>query len=322
MDFFEQAGKMSVGSRLRRLTETVSENASRIYALYGIDLEPRWFPVFYLLSQNGPRPVTELAREIGHSHPAVSKVLGEMVKKGIVTLTRDATDGRRRLAELSDKGKAISSAIPEQYADVTNAIEKLMQQCRHDLWRAIEEWEYLLERKSLLQRVREERKAREGGKVSIVDYRPQHARLFRELNEEWIKEWFTFEEADRRVLEDPDGAILDKGGHILVALYEGRGAGVCALQKMDDPLYDYELVKMAVASSFRGKRIGQLLGEAAIDWARRKGATRLYIESNTILKPAVSLYRKLGFRKIRGRPSPYRRCNIQMELKLDGAARA
>ena len=51
--------------------------------------------------------------------------------------------------------------------------------------------------------------------------------------------------------------------------------------------------------------------------ARALGATRLYLESNTKLGSALSLYYKLGFRKtVAGTPSPYERCNIQMELLL------
>jgi hypothetical protein len=35
-----------------------------------------------------------------------------------------------------------------------------------------------------------------------------------------------------------------------------------------------------------------------------------------VLTPAISLYGKLGFKKIVGPPTPYQRCNIQMELAL------
>ncbi|MBU0766115.1 MAG: hypothetical protein KJ607_14930, partial [Bacteroidetes bacterium] len=54
-----------------------------------------------------------------------------------------------------------------------------------------------------------------------------------------------------------------------------------------------------------------------IDKAKELGALNLYLESNTILKLALNLYHKLGFRKIAGRPTPYKRCNIQMELVLN-----
>ena len=53
-----------------------------------------------------------------------------------------------------------------------------------------------------------------------------------------------------------------------------------------------------------------------IEKAKEAGFKRLYLESNTILKPAINLYYKLGFKKITGAPSPYERSNIQMELIL------
>ena len=66
--------------------------------------------------------------------------------------------------------------------------------------------------------------------------------------------------------------------------------------------------------AYHGLGIGKKLGLALIYWASQRGAKHIYLESNTILGPAIRLYEKLGFRKIEGRPTPYRRCNIQMEL--------
>jgi GNAT superfamily N-acetyltransferase len=92
---------------------------------------------------------------------------------------------------------------------------------------------------------------------------------------------------------------------------------------MDDPEYDFELAKMAVSPLMQGKNIGWLLGNAVIEKAKSLGAGKIYLESNTILKPAINLYHQLGFRKVAGHPTPYERCNIQMELVLpSGAASA
>ena len=124
------------------------------------------------------------------------------------------------------------------------------------------------------------------------------------------------EEADYKALDHPETYILNKGGKILVALYNGEALGVCALIKMEDPDYDFELAKMAVSPKAQGKNIGWLLGQAIVNTAREMGASKIYQESNTILKPAINLYHKLGFQKVVGRPTPYQRCNIQMELDL------
>ena len=316
MEFFNQAGKMAIGSRLRMLTEKITEDAAQIYKLYDIDMNPKWFPVFYVLSAGETKTITDIAKEIGHSHPSVSKIIREMAKHRLVVEKKDKDDGRRNMVSLSPIGKEITTKITDQYADVNHAIEQLTSQTQNNLWKAIEEWEFLLEQKTLLQRVSEQRKERESQKVQIIDYNPKYKEAFKKLNEQWITTWFKMEEADHRSLDNPQGYILDKGGHILVALYNNEPVGVCALIKMDDPEYDFELAKMAVSPTVQGKNIGWLLGNAITEKARSSGAAKIYLESNTILKPAINLYHKLGFHKVAGRSTPYERCNIQMELSL------
>jgi GNAT superfamily N-acetyltransferase len=153
-------------------------------------------------------------------------------------------------------------------------------------------------------------------KIKIVDYEESYRAVFRDLNVEWISTFFKMEENDYKSLDHPDTYILEKGGYILVALYEGEPLGVCALIKMNDPDFDYELAKMAVSPKAQGKQIGWILGQAVIEKAKSLGAKKLFLESNTILTPAINLYYKLGFVKILDRPSPYERSNIQMSLTI------
>lgn len=160
----------------------------------------------------------------------------------------------------------------------------------------------------------DQKKQREAKDIQIVAFEDKYAKAFRDLNVEWISTYFKMEDADRKSLDHPQKNIINKGGEILVALYKNEPVGVCALIKMNDPEYDYELAKMAVSPLMQGKGIGFLLGNAVIARAKELGAKNLYLESNTKLKPAISLYNKLGFRKVAGRATPYERCNIQMEL--------
>lgn len=312
MDFYTRTGKMALGSRLRRLSEQMTEQAAGIYDLYQVDLQPKWFPVFYSLSATGERSITDIAREIGHTHPSVSQIVREMASKGYVIEKKGAADGRKNFVALSPAGQQLREKMQPQIDDVTAAIEKTMKETHHDIWKAIGEWEFLLERKDLLQRVREEKKRRESASVEIADYIPAWQAAFRQLNEEWITRYFHMEEDDYKALDHPQEYILDKGGHIFMALYRGEAVGTCSLIKMADG--GYELAKMAVSPRTQGLGIGYLLGQACIEKARALGARRVYLESNTSLKPAINLYHKLGFRKVAGPPSPYERCDIQMEL--------
>ncbi len=314
MDFYDKIGKVVLGSRLRRLSELLTEQAAQVYEMYGIDMQPKWFPVFYALAEGGEKSITEIAVEIGQSHPSVSTIVKEMIRKGVVETSQANGDGRKNYVGLSSKGLEINERIQSQCLDVNSAVETALAQTQYNLWKAMEEWEFLLGQKSLLKRVADEKKIRESRDVQIVAYRPEYKKAFRDLNEEWITANFKMEESDYKSLDHPQEYIIDRGGFIFIAVYEGKPVGACALIKMDDDMF--ELAKMAVSPAAKGKGIGVLLGNACIEQAKAVNAKKLYLESNTKLKPAINLYHKLGFKKVTGVPSPYERCNIQMELSL------
>lgn len=150
--------------------------------------------------------------------------------------------------------------------------------------------------------------------VQILDFEPQHAYMFRALNEEWITRYFVMEEADHKSLGNPQGYIIDKGGYILMASYQGEIVGTCALVNDGDGVY--ELAKMAVTPKAQGLQIGKQLGEAAIQKARSVGARMVYLVSNRRLETALNLYRRLGFVEVPMPPSIYERADIKMELPL------
>jgi DNA-binding MarR family transcriptional regulator/GNAT superfamily N-acetyltransferase len=314
MEFYNKVGKMALGSRLRRLSEKLTDQAGEVYKVYDIDMNPKWFPVFYALAEGEDKSIMQIAQEISHSHPSVSTIVKEMVKNGVAQEIANKTDGRKNFIRLTDKGQGINEQIQVQYVDVNAAVETALNETQYNIWKAIEEWEFLLEQKSLLNRVIDQKKLRESADVQIVAYIPEYQPAFKRLNEEWITQYFKMEETDYKSLDHPGDYILNKGGYILMALYNNEPVGACALIKMEDDMY--ELAKMAVSPKAKGKGIGFILGQACVAKAKSLGAKRLYLESNTILKPAINLYHKLGFKKITGIPSPYERCNIQMMLEL------
>jgi GNAT superfamily N-acetyltransferase len=152
--------------------------------------------------------------------------------------------------------------------------------------------------------------------ITLRDFRPGDQPIFRQLNEEWISHHFTLEPADLKALDHPEEYILAPGGCILLAEVARQVVGTCALIKMPDGC-SYELAKMAVSPAAQGRQIGFLLGQAAVQRVHDLGGTRVYLESNSQLAPALALYRKLGFQDVAApNPSPYARADVQMELLL------
>ncbi|CAM3443612.1 bifunctional helix-turn-helix transcriptional regulator/GNAT family N-acetyltransferase [Flavobacterium chungbukense] len=316
MEFFNKVGKVALGSRLRLMTASFTDDAAKIYELYGVDFNPKWFPVFYTIAEDREITITEIANEIGHSQPSVSKIIQEMIGAGILEEGIKTEDKRKNNVVLTKKGIQISQQIKQQLLDIDIAVEGLISEAKHNLWAAVEEWEFLLQQKSLFKRVSDQKKLRESKNVEIVEYDSKHKEAFKSLNVEWISTYFEMEESDYKALDNPEEYIINKGGKILVALYENEPVGVCALIKTNVADYDFEMAKMAVSPKAQGKSIGWLLGNAIVEKARELGADKIYLESNTILKPAINLYYKLGFEKVFGLDTPYKRCNIQMELVL------
>ncbi|PKF75178.1 GNAT family N-acetyltransferase [Chryseobacterium sp. PMSZPI] len=152
--------------------------------------------------------------------------------------------------------------------------------------------------------------------VQIIAYEPQYKVAFKTLNVEWIKTFFVMEEGDYKLLDNPEEKILNKGGHIVFALLDGEVVGTCALVKANDEPLTFELSKMAVSPEAQGKKIGYLLGNALVEKAKELKAEKIFLETNSILVPAIKLYEKLGFKHIPVTNAGYDRVDVQMELDL------
>lgn len=153
----------------------------------------------------------------------------------------------------------------------------------------------------------------QNNEVKIEAYDPKYKEAFKTLNEEWIKTFFVMESGDYKLLDNPEEHIINKEGHIVFALLDNEVVGTCALVKTEDPL-TYELSKMAVSPKAQGKKIGYLLGQALVDKAKELNANKIFLETNSVLVPAIKLYEKLGFKHIPVSHSAYDRCDTQMEL--------
>lgn len=158
-------------------------------------------------------------------------------------------------------------------------------------------------------------------KYRIVEFdrdRPDHRTAFRDLNLAWIETHFVVEEPDRYELEDPENHILAHGGRVFLAESADpqRAAivGACAL--IVEPGPTFKLAKMAVHESARGQGVGRALAQATIDAARASGARQVELLSNTLLEPAIALYRSLGFVDAPLSRTDYARANIKMVLDL------
>ena len=155
--------------------------------------------------------------------------------------------------------------------------------------------------------------------IAILPYEPRYQPDFKRLNLEWISQYFTVEAHDLEQLDQPEVYVLPNGGQIFfarrgVAKHGNDIVGCVAV--VNTGLTGFELAKMAVSPQAQGQGIGKQLALAAIDYARQLGVKTLWLESNRVLTPALTMYERVGFREVPSVPTPYARADIRMELAL------
>ncbi len=316
-DALQALGELGFASRLKRLSDRLMRDVSKVYAELDVNFEARWFAVLYTLAKDSPASITGLADSLGLTHAAINHTAGEMSDAGLIKSVRDRKDERRRLLSLSARGKALVGKLQPIWKEIRRATAELIDETGTDFIGGLEKIEARLDRLSMSERILAGKKGDAAPAARIVDYRPAYKKHFKALNLEWINKYFKVEPLDRELLSDPNGKIIRRGGAILYALVGDKVAGTCALIRHSDT--DYELSKMAVSPEFQGYGLGRALGEAIIVRAKELGAKNLFLLTHHSLDTAIGLYRKLGFidaERSVYHAEKYERCTVAMDLKV------
>jgi len=111
------------------------------------------------------------------------------------------------------------------------------------------------------------------------------------------------------------GDYAPPGGRLLLAEYEGQLAACVALHKLDADIC--EMKRLYLRPQFRGRGLGRILADRILAEARQIGYRRMRLDTvEPVMKDAVAMYRKLGFKEIPAyRPNP-NAGTLYMELLL------
>jgi MarR family transcriptional repressor of mepA len=151
MNVINESGILALSTRLQRLSEQLRKDGALIYKEFGIDFEPKWFPVIFTLHHKKVLSVVEIANEIGYSHPSTISLLKELEKQKMIISKKDKSDERKRLIELSPKGLDLIEKMKPIWELISTILGEIADNKNH-LLRAIEEAEEKLAAQSFLQR--------------------------------------------------------------------------------------------------------------------------------------------------------------------------
>ncbi|WP_312739986.1 GNAT family N-acetyltransferase [Cedecea neteri] len=151
--------------------------------------------------------------------------------------------------------------------------------------------------------------------VNVVEWRDEYRDDFISLSIEWLEKYVSVEPVDLEILHNPESYILSPGGAIFFAQIDNENVGTVSM--IPKPDGDFELAKLAVTEKCKGKRIGNLLMEKGIAYARERGAKKVILFTTGTLVAAVSLYRKYGFVEVKLEDNKYLEADIRMELQLN-----
>ena len=108
------------------------------------------------------------------------------------------------------------------------------------------------------------------------------------------------------------GDYAPPGGRLWLAVQNSQLAGCVALHKVGQDVC--EMKRLYVRPQFRGQRLGRVLAERVVADAQEIGYKRLRLDTvEPVMRAAVALYRKLGFKEI----APYRDNPIEGALYME-----
>ena len=323
-DLLKERGYLFLGSRLKRLAERMQSEVVHVGERAGLPIQPSQYPLLATLDRYGPQTIGELTEAMELSQPTVTRSVSRLIEMGLVEVGRLHRDQRHKTISLTPAGQsAMAASKALVWPRIEAAVSKMLAPLSGSFLDQIAAIEAMLAERPLDQRAfdQETRDKADAG-LSIREFTDDLAGAFRDINVEWISSMYRLEQADRDVLDNPRARIIDPGGTILFVEAGGLGVvGACALLKTGD--HRFELAKMGVLESARGRKAGEFLLKAVIARAHQLGADLLYLLSNKNSAPAIHLYEKLGFAHddeiMREYGARYARCDVAMRYVAPAA---
>jgi DNA-binding MarR family transcriptional regulator len=154
MDLVYELGELALATRLKRLSERLSNDVSKIYKESEVDFEAKWFLMLTLLEREKVMSITAIAESLQLSHPAVIQFVQELSQKKLIKTSADSKDGRKRLISLTAAGKKTLNQLAPILTSIKQENKKWIESGSANILKILNELEQALDEQSMYQRIK------------------------------------------------------------------------------------------------------------------------------------------------------------------------
>lgn len=275
------------------------------------------------IAENPGIILEQLSDLIKADRSTASRVVKNLEKNGFIIKIDEMKTGKKVKLYITNKGELAYTILKndEEYSNLT-ALKGLSKEELETLLVLLQKIRINIEPDWKLVRKGQERPyvkidlAKENvvsdNPISIVDYNDTHLEKFREISYAWLEKYVSIEPEDIRLLTNPNKEILEKGGHIFMAKYEGIVVGTIALLKVNHETF--ELAKLGVLEQYQNKGIGKELIVFALNKAHEMHVKKVILYTTNRLESAIHLYESFGFKSVKMPVQKYIEAEVKMEI--------
>ena len=238
----------------------------------------------------GRQDVAAIRADLELDSGLLSRLLRGLEAEGLIAMTADPGDARRRRARLTEAGRAEFDAYEAIADDRARALLD-----RHP------------QRQALLEAMDLIATAFGRDRIALREVDPRDPAALHCLRQYYGELARRFARGfDVSLSCDPEAAdMMPPRGVFLVAVAEDMPIGCAGLKGRPDGT-SAEVKRVWVAPSARGLGLARRMMDRIEDCARAQGRARLLLDTNSALREAVALYRRLGWTAIpRFNDDPY-----------------
>ena len=295
MDFYRRVGELIFGSRLKRLSEKVLMDVTKIYRSLDIPFETSWFPIFYLLNEREKLSVTEIANELEITHSAVSQMVTLLEKKNVIQFLDDANDKRKRLIAFNEQGRSLMETISPVWDSIQRCIRDLFTQRENSTYilTALHEIEDSFEKESLHTRVLRDFRQNQMGDIKIRPLQGKDKDVFKKLILNWLIDFQGVRIADENLINRPEIAVRNEDVIILLAKVRNETVGTIVTRMTKNG--NAEILYLIVEEEWQKRQIGKKLLKEALKKLEKRRVTRVDIHLHRRFSHAIKLFKEEGF---------------------------